>query len=577
MIRASRWNVLGFTALSIGFAPAQAVLAQPQVSPSANVTRQLEELSRQRVPGIPLPRSPQFDLRLQATEKSGAPKSVDELVFDVLSVRVTGNTVFPDREVDAIFADAVGAGITLEALRNRADALQQAFRQRGYFLTRVFIPPQQVRDGIFEVQVIEGFISAVYIDGDASDDLRHRVESLTRRLTATRPVKLSSIERSLLTVNDLPGVSAVSVLRQGAERGATEIVISVKALPDSKNLSLNNTGSLSVGPDTLALNANYNSPFGRLGALSLGASAGGDPGNVNELKGLTARYVFPLGPTGALASVGGLLFYAQPGASLRALEIGSLSASASLRLHQPIQRSRVSSVYIDLGVAVNRSRTTLSGQRIGLDKSTVGEATLSWQQDGPSSASTSASLSAFRGLPLLDRSKGTDALVSTPGFNPDFLKFAVTAQRTQPLPLEGLSVLAAVQGQWSDDVLPAAEQVSFGGPGIGRGYDPGAQSGVRGIGGGLELRCDCLVGRGQAIGPTQLYAFVDGGLVWVRGAPDQPSERSSLGSFGAGVRVPLMGRSILDLQVAKALRRLDGDNQRSNPRTLFSLAVNLPF
>ena len=562
-MRASCWTVLGLAVLAISVAPAPAALAQPRVSPPADVTRQLEELSRQRVPGVPLRKSPQFDLRLLAPEKSGAPKAVDDLTFDVVRVRVTGNSVFSDQEVDAIFAGAVGSGITLEALRSRADTLQQLFRQKGYFLTRVFIPPQQVRDGIFEVQVIEGFISAVYIDGAASDDLRRRVESLTARLTTKGPVQLSSIERSLLAVNDLPGVGAVSLLRQGTERGATEIVVSLTALPGSKSLSVNNTGSLSVGPETVALNANYNSPFGRVGALSLGASVGGDPGNVNELKGVTAR--------------GGLLFYAQPGASLRALEIGSLSGSASLRVHQPIRRSRASSVYVDLGVALNRSRTTLSGQRIGLDKSTVGEATLSWQRDGPSSASTSASLSAFRGLPGLDRSKGTDALVSTPGFNPDFLKVAVTAQRTQSLPLEGLSFLAAVQGQWSDDVLPAAEQVSFGGPGIGRGYDPGAQSGVRGIGGGLELRCDCLAGLGQAIGPAQLYAFVDGGLVWSRSGPDQPYERSSLASVGAGVRVPLLGLSFLDLQFAKALRQLDGDNQRSDPRALFSLAVSLPF
>lgn len=576
-MRAPRLNVLGVAALSLGIAPTEAVLAQQRVSPPADVARQLDELSRQRVPGLPLRRSPQFDLRLQAPEKSGAPKSVDDLVFDVVSVKVTGNTVFTAQEVDAIFADAVGSGITLEALRRRADALQQAFRQRGYFLTRVFIPPQQVRDGIFEVQVIEGYISAVYIDGAASDGLRRRVESLTRKLTATRPVQLSAIERSLLAVNDLPGVGAVSLLRQGAERGATEIIVSLSALAGSKSLSFNNTGSLSVGPDTLALNASYNSPFGRVGALSLGASVGGDLGNINELRGITARYVFPVGPTGALASFGGLVFYAQPGASLQALDIGSLAASASLRLHQPIRRSRASSVYVDLGLAVNRSRTTLAGELIALDKATVGEATLFWQQDGRAGASTSASLSAFRGLPVLDRSRGSDALVSTPGFNPDFFKVVVTAQRTQPLPVNGLSLFAAAQGQWSDDVLPAAEQVSFGGPGIGRGYDSGAQSGARGLGGSLELRCDCFAGMGQFIGPAQLYGFVDGGLVWSRSGLDQPYERDFLASFGTGVRVPLMGLSVLDLQVAKAIRQLNGDNQRSDPRTLVSLVVNLPF
>lgn len=309
----------------------------------------------------------------------------------------------------------------------------------------------------------------------------------------------------------------------------------------------------------------------------MGASVGGDPGNVNELKGVTLRYAFPVGPTGAVASVGGLVFYAQPGASLESLDIGSLSASASLRLRQPISRSRASSVYVELALSFNRSRTTLAGEPIALDKSTVGEATLSWQYDGRAGASAGVSLSAFRGLPVLDPSRGSDALVSTPGFNPDFLKVVATAQRMQPLPIEGLSVLALAQGQWSNDVLPAAEQVSFGGPGIGRGYDPGAESGGRGLGGSLELRCECLAGLGPALGYAQFYGFVDGGLVWSRSGPGQGYERGSLASFGGGVRVPLLDFSSLDLQFAKAIKRSKDDNRRSDPRTLVSLAVNLPL
>lgn len=569
---------LGLT-LSAGLVAAASMIAAgsafAQVRPPAAATRPIDELSRQRVPGIPLRPSRDFDLRLQAPEKSGAAKAVDDLVFEVSRIKVTGSTVFSPAELDAMLAGSVSSRATLETLRAGADALQQAYRSRGYFLTRVLIPPQQVRDGVFEIQVIEGYISAVYVEGSGRADLRRRAERLTRGLTQARPVRLADLESALLILNDLPGVSAQSLLRQGPERGATEMVVALGEVPGSASVSFNNTGSKSVGPESLALNATFNGPFGRTGALAVGGSVGGDPRHLNELKGVTARYAFPVGPAGGVASVGGLLFYARPGDALEALDIGSLSTSGSLRFHQPLQRSRAASLYVDLGVAVNRSRTTLGGELLTLDKATVGELTVTVQQERGGGRATMASVSAFQGLPVLDASRGGDANVSTPGFNPSFLKLTANLQHTEPLP-GGASLLLTGQAQWSNDLLPSAEQVSFGGPGIGRAYDPGSQSGIRGIGGGAEVRCACF-SRAPPLAAAQAYAFVDGGLVWSRPSRDEGYTRGVLASAGVGVRIPAPGDIFIDLQYAAALKPPGPASAQPRARGLVSLAVSRPL
>jgi len=74
--------------------------------------------------------------------------------------------------------------------------------------------------------------------------------------------------------------------------------------------------------------------------------------------------------------------------------------------------------------------------------------------------------------------------------------------------LDDFGVLFAAQGQWSFNRLISGEQIAFGGTQIGRGYDPGAITGDRGIGGSLELRYNWRV----AVEPLKLiqpFVFFD--------------------------------------------------------------------
>ena len=541
-------------------------LAAEGLPPGA--TQQIEEISRQRVPILPLPATPDFNLRLQAPEKSAVPRAVEELVFEIKGVKVSGNTLFSQAQIDAIFAPAIGPAVTLEVLRNAAEALETRFREKGFFLTRVFVPPQQVKDGVFEVQVIEGYLSAVYVDGAPNDKLRQRIEAITGPLLNKRPIDLATIERALLLINDLPGVIGTSLLRQGADLGASEIVVTVAQLPDSHLVTFNNTGSRTVGPITLGVNSTFFNPFKRSGSLNVGVTAGGDLENIDELQAVTARYSMPIGTNGAIFSFGGLASNAIPGGTIRDLGIRALSQSVSPRLRLPLLRTRPNSIYLDLGLAVNRSRTILAGQVLSFDKTTVAEASVSWAQNGWGNGTTNASIGLFHSLPILDHTKVSAETTGTNVKDEDFFKVNFSLNRIQQTLIKGMSILGQVQGQWTDDRLPTGEYVAFGGVGIARGFDGGASAGDKGIGGLLELRYDSSVSRQPYIGNIQFYAFVDGGKAFLNDPAGTPPPKVT--SNGFGMRFPFSTNGFMDIQVANAHQRLDSGNQRDDPRILFS-------
>src|SRR5690606_33756016 len=81
----------------------------------------------------------------------------------------------------------------------------------------------------------------------------------------------------------------------------------------------------------------------------------------------------------------------------------------------------------------------------------------------------------------------------------------------RPVPLFTLAL--EVEGQISNDPLPAFEEAAFGNYSIGRGYDPGAIAGDRGVGSRLELRYGSLVPDGPDSFALQPFVFGDYAVV----------------------------------------------------------------
>ncbi len=534
------------------------VVAQTPVIPADADT------SRLRPMPLPLPAVPNFDLRIETPEKSAVPKAVDELTFDVKDIVIEGVTHYKTSDIKRFFEALIGKATTLSSIRNAADRLEERYRKDGFFLVRVFIPPQQVKDGLFRIRVIEGFIDGVYAEG-GTESARQLIENMLSHLINKQPIDLPSLEKALLVMNDMPGLRGSGVLRQGAQLGASELVVSLSEIPKkSYVVGVNNTASKTMGDINSSFSMTINNPVeSHPGQLSLGFNTSG---NTERLKAFNVRYSAPVGVHGVVMSLGGLIANAKPGASLKALDIESNSASLSPRLRYALTRSRGLSTFIESGLALNYSRTTLLGSELVQDRSTVIDLGLSVLDNDSWNGRTEFGVNLAQGLVALGANRETTPNPSVQGFDSSSTKFRLNVSRVQNLPGQ-FSVQVLGQGQMTNDKLLAGEQVFFGGMGIGRAYDTGAVVGDRGVGALLELRRDIYPGQWQGLteGNLQLYLFTD-----YAEASFVAGDRSIrwLRSVGAGFRYRNNTGLSLELLLADSRRTIQSTDPRRDPRVL---------
>ena len=555
-----------------GSAPAPlSKLAKPDVPDVVQIAE--SEISRLRVPQ-PLPEPKNYDIFIQQTEKTPVAKAVDELQFDLTAVRVDGSSYYTPEQVNAMFAHLVGKKVTISDLRTVAEQLETQYRDAGFFLTRVYLPPQQVKNGVFEVKVIEGYISAGFAEG-GNDISRARMEGLLRKsLVDKKPLNLAELERTLLVANDFPGYAASSMLRQGNDLGTSELVATMVDVPGSQNISVNNQSSNVTGPWSFAYSGVFNNTFDRGEQISVSVNVGND---FDVLKSASLKYAEPMGSSGLVGSVGVLMSEAHPAGSVSSLKIASVGSSVTPRLRYPLLRGRDHSVYVETGLTMNKTETTLDGALLTLDQFTVLDANATWLYKTQNLGAGNARLGVSHGVPYFGAMGSDASKPSVVGFESRFVKWTYGVQHTLPISTQW-SLQFSLNGQATSPTtkLISGEQVSFGGAALGRGYDGGAISGDTGVGGLIELRYDWAYRSSVLLAPIQLYVFVDAADATANANLVNGTELSykAIASHGLGGRFVFAKNVTLDVQYANAVHYYAGADTRPNPRLTMSSSIS---
>lgn len=556
---------------------------------SAQVLPPQADITRLRPPTIPLPVMPQFDLRLETPEQSPIPRAVDDLRFKLRDIVIEGISINDPEFSKERFAPLIGPEVGLEDIRAAAAAFEETFRKRGFFLVRVLVPAQQLKDDTLKIQVIEGFIESVYAQG-GTEAMRKKADALIQPLLQLRPISLSALEHALLSLNDLPGVAGGGVLRQGRQLGGTELIVNLlDSTPNIYSVGLNNAGPKTLGIYGASLNASVNNPFGHVGQLSFGFNGAL---NTHQLRTFNARYSTDIGGTGLIASLGVLSANAQPAGTLKevlGLSVISQTESVTPRLRYALFRGREHSLYLDSGLALTQTKISGvpnpecdTGSPKTLDKLSNAELGLSWVWSQPSGHLQALSINFHQGISRLGALRPRDydfrcKNPSTRSFDPSFQKLSVSIQRSQILGA-GFSAQFQSLGQWTHNNLLSGERIAFGGTMIGRGYDGGAIAGDRGYGALLELRydvqpkevSDLIASRDQ----LQLFVFADGARTIT--LPDladskTSSRAASIVSSGIGARFKRSTTWSADLWIANGHKTINSADPRGNPRLVFNL------
>lgn len=199
--------------------------------------------------------------------------------FLLKRVDLSGCSVFGPDEVRKLLASRIGKTIGAEELAQIAQELTNLYRDRGYFLSRAVIPPQEIQDGILKVSIIEGHIADIDVDGMSRGDALAQFSGTL----ASKPAKRQIFERELLLLADRPGWSIKSsqLLSEDAQPDRFTLKLKVQLKPVALRLYSDNRGTEANGPIQTLVSSSWNSLFASADRLT--ASVFVSPADTKEL------------------------------------------------------------------------------------------------------------------------------------------------------------------------------------------------------------------------------------------------------------------------------------------------------
>ncbi|WDI33037.1 ShlB/FhaC/HecB family hemolysin secretion/activation protein [Hyphococcus flavus] len=464
-------------------------------------------------------------------------------MFVLTAVEISGVTAFPPETFAPLYDNMLARTVSVKDVARITEAITAAYRAEGYFLSRATAPAQSADSGVLHIEVSEGYLANVSVKG-GNAQIRNRL----KKLTDARPLKLTTLERTLALVGDLKGVSIKStqIEPDPIDFARHRLMVEIEHDAFEASLYADNRGTDAAGPIQLYARGAANSLIRTGDQLSLGLFT--TPTDPNELSLAELSYHLPLLDSGTYATFSGMLSKFNAGASLATLDTETQTKRLSFSLSHPIIRKRKTSLWANIGI----EGRNIEEEQLGLpsfdDKLRTVSAWTNFRSEHWNGYTTVFG-KVTRGLDMFGATVDSTSL-SRPDANGEFTKFEAQISRYQNIG-QVFGVYASVAGQSSLDPLLASEEFSLGGARFGRAYDYGELTGDDGAAAIIELR----YGRNPNLAFLdfyQFYGFYDYGVVWNDNAAPG-FEELSLSSVGGGLRLTLPLSISVTMEAAKPL------------------------
>ncbi len=420
---------------------------------SGSIQRDIENLNTPNLPPVPQP----------APTDSVIPKSDSTISVKVTAFQFVGATLLSDALLQAEVQSFIGQTLDYDGLNKVTQKISQLYQRNGW-LAKVFLPPQDIQNGLVTIEINEAKLGEVRTNSDANARLNPKLATnmLAKAQQKGAPLSSQALERAMLLINDTPGFSAQATLSPGAQTGETDVTLNLADTPVfNGRVWADNYGSRLLGKARLNGLASFNNLTGW-----------GDQFIVNALvsKGveyMQGAYEFPVGSLCTRINLAGSVSnYEINGGGLSALDPEGESYSYRLGVKHPLVRSRYSNLSLQANAESITSKDALLGTEIsdrdyraftlglrGDHSDSFGLGGTFW--GGVSVTSGDLDLSGNRDDLAVDRiTRRTDG-----GYNK--LNFYLGRQQ---ILADRVTAKALFSGQVADENLGAYEKFTLGGP-----------------------------------------------------------------------------------------------------------------
>jgi len=487
----------------------------------------------------------------------------------------TGNTIFSSSELARMMAGSIGKAMTLTELYSAVSAITNKYREKGYFLTSLYFPPQSIKPGMpITLEVIEGILEKIQVK-TIPDKTRIPVsllESYANHVPAEKPVEEGALTSMVMRTNELPNISSRIIMEPGSRPGTTKATLEVtESKPISLSLDMDNYGNDATGNNRTGATMDLYSPLhlGDQFTLHVLTSTTGDLQNVRT------NYTVPVMSYGTKIGVDYNVVKYKLGGSFKALKADGDAQNLCLTLTHPLARQR--NLMLNATLA---GEGRLLDDRIENPISRNKRHTTSWQiglagihtDKILGGGSTSLSLGFIAGRLGINDSETLTIDQSSSGLhtNGSYSKGTFSLARTQTI-YQGLSLYAGAYGQLADTNLNSSEQLSLGGPGAIRACQIGESYADNGVITTAELRYQFGT-IGDLPGRMQASAFVDHGYAVLHTNPLPDSGTNTRDLTGAGIGIKWLDANNYTLQATCAWKVTGATITGNNP-VIFVQAV----
>jgi hemolysin activation/secretion protein len=474
---------------------------------------------------LPDPAKPQ--LPPDSNKDAPAQIKVDRYVIE-------GSTVLSPEEVEQATKAFTGQ-VTFSQLLQARTAITKLYVDRGYITSGAFIPPQTLDNGIVKIQILEGQLEAVRVNG--TNKLQPGYVRRRLAIAGAKPLNINRVLEGLRVLQLDPRLSSISAdLQAGIQPGTSLLDVKVsEADPFTTTISLDNGRSPSVGSVRRKVEFSHNNLTGRADELDLSYS------NTNGSNSLDVSYATPVNPHNGTVR----LAYGRTRSKViedpfQLLDIRANSTYYEGTFRQPLLQTSSEEFAMGVTVSHQQSQTALGFEDIGPfplspgadDQGQTKVTSLRWFQEWSkrSSQQVLAARSQLSfGAPWFGATQASDT--ATPdGPDSNYVSWRGQAQWVRLLAPETL-LLVKGDMQVGDRHLLPLEQFGIGGQNSVRGYRQDALLTDSGFLFSTEVRIPVLR-IPQLSGVLQVTPFVDVGHGWNFGT--QP-DKQTLAGTGLGL------------------------------------------
>ncbi len=400
---------------------------------------------------------------------------------------LTGISLINQENAQNALKNFSGKELTFAQIEEAGNAVTNLYTQAGRVATAV-IPPQEVKDGIIEIKILEGTVEAINIESDSEKSPSRLNQSVARGFVKNGNevgefIDFPRLQRSLILLNELPGVGAEGGLTPGQKDGGSNIQVKLKdnAL-FSGRVDFSNYGSASTGVAQVIGGFNLNDPLGLGDQVNLDVI-----GSEGAIYG-SLKYWLPVGYDGWRVGVGASTLSYTGLESFSATSTNGNASTFGVYATYALERDSSGTQNLSFGL---ENRDYLNYVK-GIEASKYGITSFNMGWSGSKMLdqnNLNYSVTATIGNLVIRNSQQllSDQSVTGPFTAGTYEKLNVYLGYSSPLPIQMTSLLLSMNAQISGRNLNSSEQLYIGGPYGVRAYPIAQGGGAQGLVSSAEI------------------------------------------------------------------------------------------